>query len=260
MNKFFIYEIKNLKTGKYYIGFTAFPKRRWVAHKYSASTGDPWVLSRAIRKYGVENFIFRVRRSYKTKQEVTKAEIALIKKMRTVIPNGYNMVSGGLGGAVKGRRVSEETKAKMRLAAVFRRPATAVERKATSVRMLKRFRNKKERLKLSVAGKRRFTKPEERAKLSRALKGRIISTETRAKMSVAGKRRYSDPKERARTSRSMRSVVNTWSKGVPLTATHKSKLSVKSKNMWQRPSHRRKQRKALIAWHKRRKARRGSKP
>ena len=58
MNYGTIYKITNIKTGKVYIGKTTRSLNdRLQGHINSADKGDNFKLSRAIRKYGEENFV-----------------------------------------------------------------------------------------------------------------------------------------------------------------------------------------------------------
>ena len=60
----YVYEILNLKNNKRYIGSTINPYERWIQHIRAAYTEDnpsyDYPLQSAIRKYGVDNFIFNV--------------------------------------------------------------------------------------------------------------------------------------------------------------------------------------------------------
>jgi group I intron endonuclease len=108
-----IYKITNLIDGKLYIGQTIDPKTRWYKHKYNAThENSPQYdshLSRAIRKCGIENFIFEVIAQTKTIEFSDELEINFIaqyKSMDRVF--GYNISPGGQGR----RMVSQETREK----------------------------------------------------------------------------------------------------------------------------------------------------
>ena len=106
INKYigWIYIIKNTVNDKVYIGQTSVGiEHRWYQHKYSATREDIWsgVLYKAIRKYGIENFI--IEQLYisveDSDEELHKSlnlkEKYFIKKFNSLIPDGYNMTSGG---------------------------------------------------------------------------------------------------------------------------------------------------------------------
>src|SRR5699024_942578 len=90
-----IYKIKNKINGKSYIGQSKRISRRWREHK--RGTEDS-VISKAIKKYGEDNFIFEVIEPCSV-EELDAKEVFYIKKYETY-KKGYNMTIGGDG--VKG--------------------------------------------------------------------------------------------------------------------------------------------------------------
>lgn len=88
----YLYEIKNLINNKKYIGITIDYKRRFRQHcsKYADS-----VISKAIKKYGKENFSFTVLKDDLSVEEACNLEIEFIKEQNTLVPNGYNVSKGG---------------------------------------------------------------------------------------------------------------------------------------------------------------------
>lgn len=103
----YIYSIKNKISGKIYIGQTIQDiKKRWSAHKKKDS--DCVYLKRAFEKYGVKNFEFKIILIC-FDEDVFKYEIDYIKKFNSIVPNGYNISSGGTSGFT-GCKHSEETK------------------------------------------------------------------------------------------------------------------------------------------------------
>ena len=58
----YIYVIENLINHKKYVGQTQnkYPNTRWSNHKLTARNGNNLPLYRAIRKYGEENFVFKI--------------------------------------------------------------------------------------------------------------------------------------------------------------------------------------------------------
>ena len=94
-----IYSYTNLINGKQYIGQTINPKQRFAQHKSSAfNVNDKEynsLLHRAFRKYGYENFQYRVLAESDEIDILNELEIALIKKYNTKTPNGYNIEDGG---------------------------------------------------------------------------------------------------------------------------------------------------------------------
>ena len=110
-----IYKITNKINGKSYIGLSGDIPIRWNEHRCHYKTIDN-VLYRAMRKYGIENFIFEILENC-PKQKLGEREKFYIRKYRTYIGfedcNGYNMTLGGEES--EGAIITEETKAKMSL-------------------------------------------------------------------------------------------------------------------------------------------------
>lgn len=98
-------------SGKVYIGITHQPpKRRWCnGHGYRH---NPY-FTKAIHKYGWDNFIHEVLYSGLTKEEACAKEIELIQFHRSNNDNyGYNLSSGGEA-STAGIKHSEEARRKM---------------------------------------------------------------------------------------------------------------------------------------------------
>jgi group I intron endonuclease len=93
----FIYKITNLINNKIYIGQTSNPSGRWSKHKSAASKKyGKQLISRAIHKYGVDNFIFEVIASCLTSEDANQAETAIIKQYDSRnLEIGYNVDVGG---------------------------------------------------------------------------------------------------------------------------------------------------------------------
>jgi group I intron endonuclease len=108
----YIYKITNLISKKCYIGQTnnINPENRWKQHKYTCSKGGGCpALRDAIKKYGIDNFIFQVLIiCFDEDRFIYEKEY--IKKYNSIVPNGYNILEGGEGGGFKGKHHSDETK------------------------------------------------------------------------------------------------------------------------------------------------------
>ena len=104
-----IYIITNILTAKQYVGITNNLKRRWYVH--SKAEGETY-LYRAIRKYGLENFIFTHIADAFNSESAKQIEVMLIAEHNTFTPNGYNGTFGGDG--TFGYTHSEESKTKSR--------------------------------------------------------------------------------------------------------------------------------------------------
>lgn len=96
-----IYKITNKVNGKIYIGKTKNrPYDRFKGHVSLANKGSDLLLHRAIRKYGVESFIFEViDQSAKSVKEMNDLERSYIYNLKSTDRNvGYNITRGGDGG------------------------------------------------------------------------------------------------------------------------------------------------------------------
>lgn len=95
--KKYIYKIVNTINGKIYIGQTNNPKRREREHfsLCSSITEDEQnkILYKAMIKYGPQNFSFEIIENLC--EDYNEKEKYWIKKLNTLIPNGYNMTEGG---------------------------------------------------------------------------------------------------------------------------------------------------------------------
>ena len=92
----FIYKIQNIINDKCYIGQTGRnPDTRWKEHLYGSQTADN-LLYRAMRKYGIENFIFSVIEECDDVDMDSEEQywIAYYDSYN----NGYNLTLGGEGG------------------------------------------------------------------------------------------------------------------------------------------------------------------
>lgn len=103
----YIYYIKNLTDNKYYIGQTINDvKERWRHHKKKSS--NCIYLKNAFKKYGFDNFEFKLI-CICFDDDLNKYEIDYIKHFNSLVPNGYNLKHGGLGGG----KLHQETKDKI---------------------------------------------------------------------------------------------------------------------------------------------------
>src|SRR6516165_8432239 len=96
--KYIAYRICNLINQKSYIGITtrALDKRLWD-HCSRARNNPVWIISKAIQKYGWENFQTEHIASSWDISSLLDLEALLIKQENTRSPFGYNMNDGGRG-------------------------------------------------------------------------------------------------------------------------------------------------------------------
>lgn len=105
-----IYYYKNKINGKLYIGQAQNLHKRHNDIRYEGYAGQ--VFNNAIKKYGIENFEYGILTHCKV-EELDKFEVFYIKRLRSKVPNGYNMTEGGEG--VRGLKWDEERKEKHRI-------------------------------------------------------------------------------------------------------------------------------------------------
>ena len=93
----YIYSITNKINNKKYIGKTEYdnPIKRWQEHLRDSERFDR-LLYRAIKKYGKENFIFKILFSDLYGEELCQKEIETIKEYNTYL-SGYNATLGDDG-------------------------------------------------------------------------------------------------------------------------------------------------------------------
>lgn len=103
-----VYIMKNIINGKYYVGESLNVKIRMNGHLNCQTQ----LISKAIKKHGVENFEVSVR-YYPglSKKELRVIETSLIKDYGSLVPYGYNVCIGGTDKT--GQKHSEETKKKI---------------------------------------------------------------------------------------------------------------------------------------------------
>ena len=108
-----IYKITNNVNQKIYIGQTINSlNRRKIKHKHTSTFAD-YPISRAIRKYSIENFSWDILCECTSKTELNAMECHYILQYRSNIPKfGYNLTLGGEG--CVGYKHTEESLEKMR--------------------------------------------------------------------------------------------------------------------------------------------------
>lgn len=97
---FYIYKITNIVNNKVYIGQTNNHLNRWYRHKRSAILKDKTLLiTKAMAKYGIDNFTYTVIAAAETRELINAAEIFYIKYYNSRnMSYGYNIATGGAFG------------------------------------------------------------------------------------------------------------------------------------------------------------------
>lgn len=101
-----IYVIRNKITGKMYVGQTKKTSfERWKEHCRETRCS---ALNNAIKKYGVDSFVVFDIDTAKTQDELDEKERFWISFLGTLVPNGYNLRSGGRTGGVLSKEAREK--------------------------------------------------------------------------------------------------------------------------------------------------------
>jgi group I intron endonuclease len=107
----YLYKITNTINQKNYIGQSINVEKRWRGHKYQAINNPKQLISKAIKKYGADNFEFEVIATCKSYDDANYLKEELIKQYNSLARNGFGYnLSFGSGPAPK----SEECKESMR--------------------------------------------------------------------------------------------------------------------------------------------------
>lgn len=139
----YLYRITNTVNSKIYIGVSINPSQRFKDHCIERK-----LIGKAIKKYGKENFTLETlvagERAY-----IYDLEINAIAALNSMVPNGYNVSVGGIGGQA-GTSVSAETRAKLSAAmkGKKRAPKSAETRAKISEARQKRERDRQDAARL----------------------------------------------------------------------------------------------------------------
>ena len=192
MNNYTVYCLTNTVNGKRYIGITNNFRRRWLDHQR-----HDYVIGRALRKHGKESFRISVLYSRLSFEMAAELEKRLILEMDTIMPNGYNVASGGGGGNTIAGFTDEEMevyKQKQREANLGKELSDETKRKIGKASKgnkynLGRKLTDEHKRKIGEAGKGRVVSDETRVKFSEIHKGKIIPSEMRCRISESLKGR-----------------------------------------------------------------------
>jgi group I intron endonuclease len=197
MKTYAIYIITCVVNAKQYIGITHSLRKRWNEHRLAKRDT---ALHKAIRKHGLDNFMFTHFASAYDWESACYIEKMLIAEKNTISPFGYNMTTGGEGAVglkqspeslakrsakLKGKPLSEEHKAKIGAANAIRlkgkKASDATKKKMSDVRKNRPMPEEaKQKIAKTLTGRKR--PPEVVAKVSLAHTGKKASEETKAKM------------------------------------------------------------------------------
>lgn len=139
--------------GKQYVGVTNRFARRLRRHQQSDTP-----IGRSIRKYGLGSF--RVVSLMRTgdRSEALRIERIEIERLSTIVPNGYNVTQGGMGGGVMGRPCRIETREKIAESLRGRKNGPHSEETKRKMREAHRGQSIRTRRKLAAAAKKHWAK------------------------------------------------------------------------------------------------------
>lgn len=167
---YYIYRITNKINKHTYIG-----QHKCWSNKIDRYFGSGTLLIKAINKYGKENFEKEILyTNIQNKGTADSVEMFAIAKERKLGKAEYNICNGGQGGSPKGRVLSEETRAKMSIAAKKRKRRSCSEE--TKAKISAAHKGKPKAYAVWNKGKR--MSEEFKRKCSEANKGRKQTLET----------------------------------------------------------------------------------
>ena len=203
-----VYKVTNLVNGKIYIGVHK------TENPNDAYRGSGNAITRAHKKYGIENFSKEILYTYNSGNEKLDSDNAYLMEEKLVtedfikLPNNYNSVVGGRGcrshtdeiklkiskntsKAMMGREVKPETRDKISKANKGKKRSDETKAKISSLKIgTKRKPHKKEtKDKISKANTGMKMTEYQIQKLSKSLTGRKLSDEHRLNISKASKGR-----------------------------------------------------------------------
>jgi len=214
-------------SGKKYIGVTNNYKRRCNSHRHKSSSCT--LFSRAIHKYGWNNFSHNILATGLTIQSANHFEQFYIKEFNTIAPDGYNLLSGGNNfthSEESKQKMSESSKGENHPMFGKKHSPDTIEKMIAIKKGKKRTSDTKDKIRLSLIGRKLST--ETKHKISEAIKGenhhffgKKLTPDHIAKMSEAQKGEKSH-------------MFGKFGKyhhryGVPLTQEHKLKIGESQK-------------------------------
>ena len=205
----FIYAITNKINDKQYIGFHV------TNDLNDGYMGSGIAIKGAYKKYGIENFDKEILENC-NELNWSKKEIYWIKKLDTLVPNGYNLTLGGEG--TLGLILSKESRKKI-----------SISRKGISPWNKGLYGNysKEYREKLSIAFKGKKTSEETKQKISKANTGKKKSEKERAQISERLKNNNpgTRPEVKEKVSKSMKGKFSGTNN--PMSGSSRSKNDLK---------------------------------
>lgn len=217
-----VYAIVNLKNGKVYVGSSLAVRGRLLAHRSYLRRGvhDNQILQRAWDKYGERAFRFDLLQRCGPEATAAREQRWMRRLNSTDRRYGYNICLFAGAGAMKGRKHTAESRAKMSENRKGKGDwLTGVLAAAEANRGRRCTRSEETKAKLRLAAQRRWANPEYRAKqttnhwtknpanaeaverMRKKLTGRKLSAEHRRKISEGGVRGWENYRRRVAADR-----------------------------------------------------------
>lgn len=236
-----IYGWYNMKSGKWYVGQTIHPERRFNQHINNAvNKRDNTHFHRALLKYPLDTWVYCILEDNILRENLNMREMDWIEYYDSFY-DGYNMTSGGetnsiisdeikkkIGESHKRCNLSKETLNKMSIAQ--RGPNNPMYGKPSPRKGIHFKLTEETKRKISESNKGHIVKTETKRKISQANKGRISSEETKRKLSESHKGQT--PWNKGKTgiySEETRKKISNTLKGRHISEEVKTKISEKLK-------------------------------
>lgn len=207
-----IYCIRHKETGKCYVGQSVHLGKRLSAHRTRKPNGCHAIYN-AIQKYGIDDFAFEILELCE-KRNLNQREIHWIATLNTLVPNGYNLRTGG------GQGHSLSIEARKRISEAKKGTPSPMKGKKTGRPAWNKgkFHSPETRLKISEVQKGKKKAPfsaEHRRNISKAQKGKTISPEQRRRHSEKMKGKPSPMKGKRQTPEARRKMSESHKGQVP---------------------------------------------
>lgn len=181
-----LYQYTHRESGKRYVGVTTNLSRRFVEH--AKGRGHAIAFNAAIKKYGIEAFIYQVLAVFDDVAAAAYHEQAAIMKFGTLAPGGYNLMAGAPYTKYRGPLSAESIK----------KCAANIKKAMAHPGVKERISSAKIGNKYGSANKGRIFSAETLVKMSAVQKGHKTSAETCSALSAASTSAWSDPDKRRR--------------------------------------------------------------
>jgi group I intron endonuclease len=192
-----VYIITNTVNSKQYVGIASDLERRWKRHR-NANEGQ--LIHKAIKKYGVDAFVFtHIADAFDT-ESAKMIERMLIIEHNTKMPHGYNMTDGGDG--TMGMAKTEEHKQKLRESNKKAYKNKALREKIGEA-ISKAKKGKPSAKKGIPSGRKGIAHSLEH---SAKIKQSLNTPESKAKHSASAKKAFSDPQWKAEQSARVKAI------------------------------------------------------